>query len=51
MVLDVHGEMLVLRIHRRALGESPRRERTAGFETEVVMQPPSVMLLNDEAVR
>ena len=51
VILGLHGEALVGRIERRALGNGPRLEHAIALEAEVVMQPPRRVLLDDEEQR
>ena len=48
VVLDVHGEPAVTRVERDALGDGPARQGAVTLETEVVVEPPCVMALDDE---
>src|SRR6185312_3593662 len=48
VVLDVHREVLLARLERRALGDGPAGERAVPLEAEVVVQPAGVVALNDE---
>ena len=48
VVLDVHGEMLLAGLERRALGNGPARERAVSLQAEVVVQPAGVVALDDE---
>ncbi len=50
VVLDVDGEMLVVRIEARALRHGPALERAVELEPDVVVQPPGRVLLDDEEV-
>jgi hypothetical protein len=48
VVLDVHGEVLLPRLERHALRHRPARKGAVALETEVVVQPPGVVALDDE---
>src|SRR4029450_6210999 len=48
VVLDVHREVLLPRLHRHALRHRPARERAVHLEPEVVVQPRGVVPLHDE---
>ena len=48
MILDVHGKMSRSRLERQPLRDGPARENAVALETEVVMQPPCGVTLNDE---
>src|SRR5439155_22163888 len=48
MVLDVDGEMLFAGLERNTFGDGPGRERAVSLETEVVVEPPRVVSLDDE---
>jgi hypothetical protein len=49
MILDVDGEMPLPAPQRDALGHRPARQRAVPLEAEVVVQPPRVVPLDDEA--
>src|ERR1700729_1654867 len=49
VILNFYRQPLVARIKRWPLGYSPRLENTVQFETKVVVQSGSVMLLNHKA--
>ncbi len=51
VVLDLHGQALVVRVERGAAGHRPGLEHAVEFEPQVVMQPGGVVLLDDEAQR
>ena len=48
VVLDVHGEPAVTRVEGDALGDGPARQGAVTLETEVVVEPPCVVALDDE---
>ena len=48
MVLDQLGETPHLGIQARPLRHRPARQRLADLQPEIVVQPPGVMLLDDE---
>ncbi len=50
MILDLHGEALVIGIERRALGNGPGFEDAIHLETEVVVQPRGAVALDHEAM-
>lgn len=50
MILDLHGEPLVVRIERRAFGNGPRFQHTVHFQAKVIVQARCPMALHDEAV-
>src|SRR6185369_8240007 len=50
MVLDMDGKSLDLGIERRALRYSPRLERAADLQAQIVVQTAGVMPLHDKAV-
>src|SRR5690606_7839990 len=50
MVLDMHGEALLPRHQARAARHRPALEDAIHLQAEVVMQPPGVVLLDDEAL-
>ena len=49
MILDVNGEMPLAAPQRNALRHRPARQRAVSLETKVVVQPTSVVALDDEA--
>jgi hypothetical protein len=49
MILDLHREPPVVGIERWSLGDRPGLEHAVELKPEVVMQPPRVVLLDDEA--
>jgi hypothetical protein len=49
MVLDVHGQVVALGVLRDPLWQGPRDEHTVPLQPEVPVQPPGVVLLDDEA--
>ena len=50
VVLYVHGQALLFRVHRRALGHRPALQHAVHLEPEVVMKPPRGVLLDHEAL-
>jgi hypothetical protein len=48
MVLDVDGERTLAGLQGDALRDGPGRERAFQLEPEVVVEPPSVVALDDE---
>ena len=48
VILDLHGQALDLRTDRRALRDGPALEHPVHLQTEVVVEPPGGMLLDDE---
>jgi hypothetical protein len=48
MVLDVHGQSLVVRIEARPLGDGPREKHAVELQPEVEVQPRCGMLLDHE---
>jgi hypothetical protein len=48
VVFDVDGERPLPRLERNALRHRPARERAVALESEVVMEPPRVVALDDE---
>ena len=51
MVLRAHGEPVLLRVERDALGQRPRREHAFVLDPQVPVQPAGVVLLDHEARR
>ena len=50
MILGVHGQMVDGRGVRQVLRHRPADQHAVAFQSEVVMQSPGVVLLNDEQV-
>jgi hypothetical protein len=50
MILGAHREPDGVRVGGQALGHGPGREHTVAFQADVPVQPPGVVLLDDEAV-
>src|SRR5205809_5127208 len=48
MILHVHGEVLLARLERHALGHGPTDQGAVLLEAEIVVKPSRVMALNDE---
>ena len=48
VVLDVHGEVLLTRLERDALGDGPARQGAVALEPEVVVEAARVVALDDE---
>jgi hypothetical protein len=48
VVLDVYGEVLRPRLRRHPLRHRPAREHAVALETEVVVEPPCIVPLDDE---
>ena len=48
MVLDVDGQALFLGLQRGPLGHRPALQHAVHLQTNVVMQAPGSVLLNDE---
>src|ERR1700693_6609193 len=48
MIFRLNSEAFIARVHRRAFGDGPGLQYAVDFQTEIVMQAPRVMLLNDE---
>ena len=46
MVFGSHGQPLIGGIEARAFGHSPAQEHAVEFESEIVMQPRGVVLLD-----
>ena len=51
MILHHHGQPLLARIERRALGNRPGLQRAADFQPEIVMQMRGVMPLDAKLQR
>lgn len=51
MVLDLNGEMLLAVSVRQTLGQRPGFECSIHFKPQIVVQPGSIMLLDDKRVR
>src|SRR5205809_4992163 len=48
MILHVHGEVLLARLERHALGHGPTDQGAVLLEAEIVVKPSRVMALDDE---
>ena len=48
VVLGAHGEVVALRVGRDAARHRPGREHAVVLEPQVPVQPPRVVLLDDE---
>ena len=48
VIFGLNREAFIARIHRRAFRDGPGLHHAIYFQTEIVMQAPRVMLLNDE---
>src|SRR5439155_1307095 len=48
MVLDVHGEPLFVRAHRRPLGHGPALQHAVDLQAQIVVEPPRRVLVDDE---
>ena len=51
MVLDLNGEMLLAVSVRQTLGQRPGFECSIHFKPQIVVQPGSILLLDDKRVR
>src|SRR5262249_15200897 len=48
MIFHLHGETFVALLRRNPFGHSPRFEHVIYFQTQIVMQTPRSMLLDDK---
>jgi hypothetical protein len=50
MIFDVDGQAFLAGNKTWAAGDRPAFKDSVHFETQIVVQPPGVMLLDDEAI-